>query len=132
MAVNLNVLRTGAEYMRAFFRDRESVSVTYTRGATTFSVLANIGRTQAGPDQRTGLRLNMIEPRDFIISAADLRTGFADPEWVPLQGDTIVEINGVLTCTYEVTQPEGKKNTWDWHSIYKTAFRIHATLVNTT
>jgi len=126
-----NILRSGAEYLRSFFRDRESLTVTYSRGATSFSVLATIGKTQAGPDQRTGLRLNMIEPRDFIISRADLVLGFADPDWVPLQGDAIVETDGVLTHTYEVTEPEGKKNVWDWHSLYKTAFRIHAALVGT-
>ena len=126
-----NILRSGAEYLRSFFRDRESLTVTYSRGATSFSVLATIGKTQAGPDQRTGLRLNLIMPRDFVISRADLVAGFADAEFEPLPEDEIVETDGTLEHTYEVTQPVGKTNVWDWHSLYRTAFRIHTALVLT-
>lgn len=128
-----NTLRSGSEYHREFFRDRESVTVTYGRGATTFSVAATKSRTQAGPDQRAGLRLNLIEPQDWIISRADLVAGFAnDADWVPLQGDTIAEADGTLTRTYEVTQPVGRNNVWDWHDVYRGGFRIHTALVGTT
>jgi hypothetical protein len=101
-------------------------SVTYTRGATTLSLTAVVGRTIFSSTIETvGARIEFGE-RDYLILASDLSS-----LGTPALGDRITETVGGSTRVYEVLPPASGDPPWRWSDPGMTIFRIHVKQVTT-
>jgi len=115
-----DLLDQGAAWLDGKRKSHMSRTVTYARGATSFSVQATIGRTLFERSDAEGIQTTW-ESRDYLISAEDIREElFASPA----AGDTITEIDDAGTFTYEVMAPPGEK-VWKYSDSYRRCMRIH-------
>lgn len=80
----------------------EGVPVLYCRGGESCSVTALVGRTIAEIDDVSGLVLERIESRDYMIAAVDLVIG--SQRVTPQSGDQVKEVIGGVPTTWELTQ----------------------------
>lgn len=99
-------------------------SVSYTRGGTTRTVTAAIGRTVFSSTLEGGPRIEFGD-RDYLIEAAEL-TAFGDPAI----GDRITETLAGDQRVWEVMTPGTGEPAWRWSDPQHTRFRIHTTRVS--
>lgn len=94
-------------------------SVTYTRGATSLPLTAEVGRTVfRSAAAAGGVRLEWGD-RDYVIPAAALTLG------EPAEGDRVAEtVNGVA-CVFEVQRPDTGEPAWRFSDPTRTAYRLH-------
>ena len=82
--------------------DAVGVSVTYSRGATSATLIATVGETVFESDNEFGVL--RIETRDYIVTRSRLdAAGFGEPE----RGDRITETQGDDVVTHEVLDRQG-------------------------
>lgn len=82
--------------------DAVGVSVTYSRGATSATLIATVGETVFESDNEFGVL--RIETRDYIVTRSRLdAAGFGEPE----RGDRIAETQGDDVVTHEVLDRQG-------------------------
>lgn len=82
--------------------DMVGVSVTYSRGTLSATVIATIGETIFESDTEFGVL--RIESRDYLITKSRLDdAGFGEPQ----RGDRITETQGDEVVTYEVLDRPG-------------------------
>lgn len=99
------------------------VSVTYTRGTTSATVAALVGRTVFASQLDGGPRIEFGD-RDYLIEAADLTT-FGEPQI----GDRITEVVGSTTRVWEIKTPGTGEPAWRWSDPQHTRYRVHTTQV---
>lgn len=105
-----------------------SRGITYTRGASSVSILATVGRTIFRVDD--GFQIfQRIESRDYIVDAADLVLDGS--QVLPERGDRIEETANGATYTYEVMAPGGEPH-YRWSDREHNTLRIHTKLVDQT
>lgn len=89
--------------------------VTYTRGATSITVSAVLGRVAYLSTADGGVRVE-VGDRDYLIRTADLT--FGEP-WV---GDRITAADGKV---FEVQTPDNGEPAWRYSDPDETEYRIH-------
>jgi hypothetical protein len=119
-----DLLTKGAAWMANQFAGSAAHAVTYTRGATSVTISATVGRTvfryvQEGVWLRT-------ESRDYLCDPAGL-TGLG----LPQDGDRISEEVDGVTTTYEVMAPGGEPS-WRWSGPTRDRVRIHTQRISAT
>jgi hypothetical protein len=107
-------------HLAAALKGNAGTSVTYNRpGHAALTLTATKVRTQYLQDQTYGIVRE--HDWDWIITAADLVLSSAATQ--PKKGDTIKEVIGSVTNTYEVL-PSGDLTEWDWLDPHRTMMRI--------
>lgn len=99
-------------------RGARPASITYTRGATSLSIVAIVGRTAFVTNAPNKARLEWGE-RDYLIIATDLGALGA-----PAEGDRIVEVLNEVSVTFEAMAPNGEPAA-RWADPYRVAYRVH-------
>lgn len=94
------------------------VSISYTRGATTLSLAAIVGRTVFRSNNDQGAVIQFGD-RDYLIEASALTLG------APALGDRIVETIDGVSSTFEVITPDTNEPAWRWSDPAQTRWRIH-------
>jgi hypothetical protein len=98
------------------------VSVTYTRGATSATIVATASRENqdAVTSPTPGARVDDRE-RDYLIAYADLTAAGFD---APAAGDRITETLNGVAAVFEVTKPRTEP-AWRWADVQRTRVRVH-------
>lgn len=100
-----NMLSSGIDWMSAVLDAFASSTVTYTRGASSLSLTATIGRHVAESDGgQEGMELDAFDVT-FTFLAASLVLNSALT--VPARGDTITLVSNSKTFVYEVLPHDG-------------------------
>ncbi len=107
------------DWLPGQLKQAAGVSVSYTRGVTTRTVSAIVGRTVFSSNLEGGPRIEFGD-RDYLIEAADL-VEFGTPQI----GDRIVEVIDGLTRTWEIKTPGTGEPAWRWSDPQHTRYRIH-------
>jgi hypothetical protein len=118
-----DLLQLGSDWLADQLKANASQSVAYSRGSTSFTVQATVGRTVFEVSSDLGI-VERWESRDYLIQAADLTTG------EPQRGDQIRETPGATTYVYEVMAP-GNEPAYRFSDPYRKTYRIHTKLVGT-
>lgn len=100
------------------------VSVTYTRGATSRTVTALVGRTVFSSNLDGGPRIEFGD-RDYLIESSEM-TAFGDPAI----GDRITETLAGSQRVWEVMTPGTGEPAWRWSDPQHTRYRVHTTQVS--
>ena len=125
----MGLLSRGMAWLGEKHAVNESVSVTYTRSATSVTVLAVTGNQQASVQNRAqqGDARVTWSDRDYLIRSADLID--AGLSGVPAAGDRVTEtISGVATV-FEVAKGPGEP-AWEWSEPDRVTYRIHTKRVS--
>lgn len=99
------------------------VTVTYTRGATSRTITAVVGRTVFASQLDGGPRIEFGD-RDYLIEATEM-TAFGDPQI----GDRIAETLNGTSRVWEVMTPGTGEPAWRWSDPQHTRYRVHTTQV---
>lgn len=116
-----NLFQKAKSWLPAQVKAAAGVTVAVTRGGTSATLTAVIGRTVYAVNRPDGARIEFGE-RDFLVTAADLVA--ANPDWTePAVGDRFLVAGE--TVTYECRPPATGEPAWRWSDPLKTTFRIH-------
>src|SRR3954466_8485975 len=115
-----DLLQQGSDWLADRLKSVASQSVVFSRGATSNSVSATIGRTLFEATSELGI-VERWEARDYLIQAVDLPLG------EPRRGDQIREIQNGTTYVYEVMAP-GNEPAYRFSDPYRKTYRIHTKL----
>ena len=100
------------------------VEVSYTRGATTRTITAVVGRTVFASQLDGGPRIEFGD-RDYLIEASEL-AAFGDPEI----GDRVTETLAGASRGWEGKAPGTGEAAWRWSDPQHTRYRVHTTQVS--
>ena len=118
-----DVLKAGADWLRAQRKAAMGVTVTYRRGDASVEVTATVGQTLARIDQGYGATVRLAL-RDYLIDAEDLVLAGAQVQ--PQAGDRVEETDDAgAVWVYEVVKPGGNEQEWRWHDRGRQTYRIH-------
>lgn len=117
-----DVIATANQWLAGQRRLHLRTDVTWSRGATTATAPATVGRTVFEAESATG-RVERMESRDFIVATSDLPSE-------PREGDRIAEPQGATTFLYEVMAPGGTPAV-HYADATRTAWRVHTKFVGT-
>ena len=115
-----NLLSESAQWLASQQKLRIATTVVWSRGTTSASVAARIGRTSWDVESGGG-RVERVESRDFLVDPADLP---AEPK----EGDQIVETIGGIAYRHTIAAPAGTPPV-HWADAYRTTLRCHTKLV---
>lgn len=119
-----DLLKTGSDWLCEQLKSHGSSAVVYKRGASTVTVQAQRGSSEAERNDTSGLVVE-IEQRDYLILAADLVLGGVAVE--PQRGDKIEDTDASgVTRVFEVLPLMQGEPCWRWSDSYFKKFRIHA------
>lgn len=114
----MSLFSKAAAFLNRAMKDADPHDVVYTRGATTLSFVAWIGRTVFASNRQNSVRIEFGEI-DFLIQAGDL--GSLNE---PARGDRLAcTLNGVA-ITYEIMPIPGEPD-WRYSDPQRTRFRVH-------
>ena len=122
-----DLLRQSSDWLEDQRTRHAASTVQYAHGSQSVGVSATVGKTTFEVDDGYGV-LVRHESRDFLVLAADLKSG--DVPLVPNRGDRIRETQGQKVFVYEVTAP-GKEPCWRYSDSYRNTLRIHTTHIDT-
>lgn len=111
----VDLLKTGSDWLAGVFKTSASRSVVYSRGTTSATVSATIGRSTWELETSPGIIVR-YESRDFLIQTADL-VAFGEPQ----RNDKITEDSAV----YEVMGPGASQPYFRYSDQYFKVLRIH-------
>lgn len=94
--------------------------VVWSRGATSVTVPATVGRTTFATESATG-RVESHQSRDYVVAVADLPVE-------PREGDRIAETFGDAVHLHEVMAPGGAPAV-EWADAARSAWRLHTKFV---
>lgn len=96
-------------------------SVTYTRGDSSLSLTAWLGRTLFSRLASPGVGGAAVEwgDRDYLVAVADLTLG------EPALGDRITETINGTAVVFEVLTPDTGEPAWRYSDPTRTVWRIH-------
>lgn len=100
-------------------------AVTYSRGATSVSLVASIGATERDRNERDGL-VTVDRRQDFLLLASDLADAGLG---VPAPGDLIVADADAETVTWEVL-PIGGEPCYRYRDAERSEIRVHTSLLD--
>ena len=113
----------------ATIRSQYGLTVTYSRDTDDIENLAAaVGRSTFEGTNNEGL-ITQAQVRDYLIAAAYLV--ISDAQIEPRPGDTIAEVIGTTTHTYEVVAPQPDEPCYSYSDPDKTQLRIHTKLRGT-
>lgn len=113
-----DLLQDGLAFLHGVRAASMAHDVTYSRGDTTATVKATVGRSVFETLDAAGLPV-AFESRDFLIAVSELSEDFTEPA----AGDRIEEELNATTEIFEVMAPGGRP-AYEWiHD--RRSFRIH-------
>lgn len=115
-----DLLRQGCQWLEQMRTAHCTSQVTYRRGTDELQLPATVGKPDSGIEDQYGLRVGATM-LDFLISAADLRSAFGQPQ----SGDRIVAEGRV----HEVLDLAGQ-GCWRWSGAPGMTMRIHVKQVD--
>lgn len=120
----MGLLERGVACLARLQAVTDGITVTYSRGGVSATVIAVVGASPANtvPGTQSPTLLRYTE-RDYLIRAADLAAaGFG----VPQEGDRITETIAGVAVTFRVARRSGDKLAWQWSdSAERTTCRLH-------
>lgn len=123
-----NMLQAGIDWLSAQLQASASVSITYTRGATSIILDATPGATDWAAMSEYAV-VNAWVSRDYIFPISELDT-LTSPK--PQQGDRITEVgDDGVTRSYDVLAPSGAQP-YRLMGPARTMVRVHTRLVGET
>ncbi len=117
-----DVIASANQWLAGQRRLHLATDVTWSRGGSSATAPATVGRTSFETESATG-RVERMESRDFIIAIGDLPTE-------PKEGDRISEPMGATTYLYEVMAPGGTPAV-HFADATRTAYRLHTKFIGT-
>ena len=114
----MNLFANARSWIGSSVAAAAGVSISYTRGATTLSLTAIVGRTVFRSNNDQGAVIQFGD-RDYLIEATALTFG------EPALGDRIAEVIDGATSTFEVITPDTGEPAWRWSDPSHTRWRIH-------
>jgi hypothetical protein len=117
-----DIIRAGAAYLASALKKSAGTAVVVTRGTSSASVIATIGKSVFESADQNGV-IESWESRDFLVKATDLPFG------EPRRGDKIVESASGVSSTYEVTSPRGVP-LFHYADAFHQSVRIHTKRVD--
>jgi len=115
----MSLFSRAATFLNRAMKDADPCSVSYTRGATTLSFTAWIGRTVFASNRQNAARIEFGEI-DFLMEPSDLGSLSE-----PTVGDRIAcTLNGVA-LTFEIMPIPGEP-AWRYSDPQRTRLRVHA------
>jgi hypothetical protein len=95
-----DLIRDGAAFLADALRSSAGTAVVYSRGASSQTVIATIGKSIFESQDASGV-VETWESRDFIVRLSDLPFG------EPQRNDRITETIGGSSIVYAVSAPRG-------------------------
>lgn len=117
-----NMMQKAQQWLAEKQKAHNSVSIVYSRGDDTVSLLATVGRTVFDVSDDYGAIIKRTS-RDYLITAADLILAGAVAE--PQRGDRIIETIGEAEHEFEVIGPGGDEPDWRYSDPFQILLRIH-------
>jgi hypothetical protein len=126
----MGLLHRGQAMLNRSLGTAGGVSVTYTRGATTVTILdtdgaAWVGRTAFASTQQGAARVEWGD-RDYLILASAL-AALGEPQ----VGDRVAETVEGVELVFEVKTPRTGEPAWRYSDPTRTVYRVHAKRVGT-
>jgi hypothetical protein len=115
-----NLLERSAQYLAGQQQLHLATTVVWSRGATSASVAARVGRTAWDVETGAG-RVERVESRDYLVDPTALPVE-------PREGDTIVETIAGVAYRHTIAAPAGTPPV-HWADAYRTTLRLHTKLV---
>lgn len=119
----MTLIDRGQAALNARMKAAAGRTVTYTRGVSSASVTAWVGRTdQPAAQDQYGARQEWAD-RDYLLAVADLTAaGFGSPQ----AGDRITETIAGTAVTFELVVPAGANDqAWRYSDQTRTVYRLH-------
>lgn len=113
-----NLFQKARDWLPAMEQSAAGVSVTYTRGATSITLTAVVGRTVFASNAEGGPRIEFGD-RDYLVAVAALTLG------TPTLGDRITETIDGAVVTFEAQTPDTGEPCWRYSDPERTTYRIH-------
>ncbi len=114
----MSLFSRAATFLNRAMKDVDPHDVVYTRGATSLSFVAWIGRTVFASNRQNSVRVEFGEI-DFFIEPSDL-AGLAEPK----EGDRLVCTLGGSSMTFEIMAIPNEP-AWRYSDPQRTRFRVH-------
>lgn len=113
-----NLFAKAREWLGTAVQEAAGVTVAYTRGVTSITLTAVVGRTVFVSNAEGAPRVQFGE-RDYLIEVADLTLG------TPKLGDRITETIDGTAVVFEVQEPEAGEPAWRYSDQGRTRYRVH-------
>ena len=123
----MGLLGDGQAALIAMMKAANGRTITYTRGATSWTFTAWPGATNYVRETKDGTSVTWME-RDYLFATADFLA--AGGQWPPMLGDRITDPNTIDPKTGQASvfelQPTANAPVWQYIDFDRTEARVHS------